>query len=104
MADVTIFFGGYSSITQTYNSGGYNQDVSFTGLSGSVSSVAVVLDIDVVVTGIEATSAVGSVTIAEGEGITVEVTGVAATGSAGGINMWGSINDSQTPNWTEIAA
>lgn len=104
MADVTIFFGGYNSITQTYNSGGYNQDVGFTGLSGSVGNVVVAIEEEIDVTGLAGTSAVGSVTIAQGGGITVEVTGVAATGSAGGINIWGSIDDSQTPNWTEIAA
>ena len=103
MADVTIFFGGYNSITQTYNSGGYNQDVSFTGLSGSVSSVVVSIDSEVDVTGVSGTSAVGSVTVVQGEGITVELTGVAATGSAGVINIWGSISDSQTPSWTAIS-
>lgn len=103
MADVTIFFGGYNSITQTYNSGGYNQDVGFTGLSGSVGSVVVAIAEEIDVTGLAGTSAVGSVTIGQGEGITVELTGVAATGSAGVINIWGSINDSQTPNWSAIS-
>ena len=54
MADVTIYFEGYNSITQTYNSGGYNQNVAFTGLA----------------------SGLGSVTVVQGTGVTISVTGV----------------------------
>ena len=79
MADVTILFEGYNSITQTYNSGGYSQDVAFTGLSSGLGSVTVVLPGDVPVTGVEGTSAVGSVTVDIGTAVGIEVTGVAAT-------------------------
>mgnify|MGYP001157098110 FL=1 len=103
MADVTILFGGYNSITQTYNSGGYNQDVAFTGLSSGLGSVTVVVPGDVPVTGVEGTSAVGSVTVDIGTAVGIEVTGVAATGSAGVINIWGPIDPSQTPNWAAIS-
>ena len=35
---------------------------------------------------------------------TVSLTGVSATASVGTFNIWSLIDDSQNPNWTEIAA
>ena len=61
MADVTIYFEGYDSITQTYNSGGYNQDIAFTGLPGSVGSVTILHNAAVALTGVAATTSVGTV-------------------------------------------
>ena len=81
MADVTIYFEGYDSITQTYNSGGYNQDVAFTGLTGSAGSVTEATGISFSVTGAAATASVGSVTVELGQ--TVAVTGAVATASVG---------------------
>ena len=130
MADVTVYFEGYDSITQTYNSGGYNQDVAFTGLASGLGSVTVVegTGVTVTVTGLAGTSAVGSVTVTEGSAVTVTVTGNSVTATAGnttetagggvsvgvtgagvtastnGVLIWTELDTSQTPNWTEIAA
>jgi hypothetical protein len=38
------------------------------------------------------------------EGTNVSVTGVQGTGQVGRLSFWISIDDSQTPNWVEIAA
>ncbi len=131
MADVAVYFEGYNSITQTYNSGGYNQDVAFTGLASGLGSVTVTegFAVTVTTTGVAGTSAVGSVTVSEGSGVTitaagvagsisegsvtvsygdgasVEVTGVeATTPEAPGVLIWTEVDTSQTPNWIEIAA
>ena len=48
------------------------------------------------------TTSVGSVTI-DGEA-NVALVGVSATGQVSNINVWGLVDDSQTPNWTEVAA
>lgn len=106
MADVTIYFTGYDSITQTYNSGGYNQDVAFTGLASGLGSVTVVEGSGVTVSasGSAGTSSIGSVTVTEGTGVTVEVTGETATGAISSVLIWTEVATSQTPNWTEIAA
>ena len=76
MADVTVYFEGYDSITQGYNEGGYNQNVAFTGLTGSTNSVTVVqgVGVTVSVTGAASTASVGSVTVVQGAGVTVTVT------------------------------
>lgn len=130
MADVTIYFTGYDSITQTYNSGGYNQDVAFTGLASGLGSVTVVegsgvtvsasgsagtsavgsvtvtegTGVTVSASGVAGTSAVGSVTVPDNYGVTVEVTGETATGAISSVLIWTEVATSQTPNWTEIAA
>jgi len=102
MTDVTIFFTGYNQITQGYNRGGYNQDVAFTGLTASAGSVSALAGTIVSVTGISATSSVGSVTVTAGTGATIEAAGIAATGNAGTINIWGPVDTSQTPSWTLV--
>ena len=49
-----------------------------------------------------ATSSLGTATVdAEAR---VTITGVSATSTLGTLNIWSPINDSQNPNWTEIAA
>jgi hypothetical protein len=35
---------------------------------------------------------------------TVTLTGVSATGELSNLNVWGLIDESQTPNWTDVAA
>ena len=104
MADVNILFQGYNSITQTYNAGGYGEDLGFTALSSSVGSVTVAVEGDVLVLGSAATASAGSVSVAEGAGISVSVSGVELTASAGGLNIWSNVDTSQTPNWSEISA
>ena len=103
MSDVTIFFTGYNQITQGYNRGGYNQDVAFTGLTASAGSVSALAGTIVDVTGISATSSVGSVTATAGTGVTIEASGIEATSGAGTINIWSSVDTSQTPSWTPVS-
>jgi len=103
MADVTVFFEGYNSITQTYNAGGYGEDLGFTALSSSVGSVTVTVDGEVLVSGSEATASVGSVSVSEGTGISVALSGIELTASAGSINIWSNVDTSQTPNWAEVS-
>jgi len=85
MADVKVSFEGWDSITQSWGNGGWGQDVVFTGLTGSVGSVTVAQGsgVTVTATGVAGTSAVGSVTIGEGTGVTVTVTGNSVTATAG---------------------
>ena len=81
MTDVTIFFKGYNSITQGYNEGGYETDVAFTGLSLGQGTVVPLAGTIVPVTESEITSAVGSVTVLDGTGVTVSVTSAEMTAS-----------------------
>ena len=62
MADVNILFSGYDSITQTYNNGGYNEDVAFTGLASALGTAAVVIAQEITVTGEEASASAGNTT------------------------------------------
>lgn len=55
---------------------------------------------DVTVTGIAATSAVGSVTI--DAKANVSVTGIAATSAVGSVVVWGPIIPNQTPSYSVI--
>ena len=116
MADVTILFSGYDSITQGYNEGGYDQDVAFTGLTSALGSVSISIVLDPIqVTGEEASATAGNTTETAGGGISIGVTGVLGTSGindvlVGGIvpidqtPNWTAISTSQTPNWTDIAA
>tara|TARA_R110001583_G_scaffold20436_5_gene78810 strand:+ start:4715 stop:5062 length:348 start_codon:yes stop_codon:yes gene_type:complete len=115
MADVTILFTGYNSITQTYNTGGYNEDVAFPALTSALGSVTSTGDTTVTVTGVSADATAGNTSESAGGGISVGVTGLSLTGSIGSTNVWGPVSPgidtswtpvdtSQTPNWTEVAA
>tara|TARA_R110001606_G_C15376427_1_gene650019 strand:- start:36 stop:350 length:315 start_codon:yes stop_codon:yes gene_type:complete len=104
MANVTIVFKGYNSITQGYNESGYESDVAFIGLTGGLSSVAATGDTIVSPTGIAANATAGNTTETAGGGISVGVTGVGATASTNSASVWSVIDTSQTPNWVDIAA
>ena len=81
MADVTILFTGYNSITQTYNTGGYNEDVAFPALTSALGSVTSTGDTTVTVTGVSADATAGNTSESAGGGISVGVTGLSLTGS-----------------------
>jgi len=94
--------------------------------TAAVGTVIAEAGADVPVTGLEATSAVGTVTVIEGTGIDVPVTGVAATSAVGSVTVtadatvfptgvegsgevrrvlvWGNIVPDPGTIWTEIAA
>ena len=52
------------------------------------------------VTGVQAAFTLGSVSVMSDA--IVPVTGVQATGYVGNVLVWGLVNTSQTPNWTQI--
>lgn len=104
MADVTIGFTGYNSLTQRYNQGGYNTDVGFTGLTSSTTSVTVNGQIIIDASGQSLSASVGSVTVSLGTSVFFQPTGIQMTASTLTINIWSPVVPGQTPNWTEIAA
>ena len=104
MADVTILFSGYDSITQGYNEGGYDQDVAFTGLTSALGSVSISIVLDPIqVTGEEASATAGNTTETAGGGISIGVTGVLGTSGINDVLVWGIVPTDQTPNWTAIS-
>ena len=102
MADVTILFSGYDSITQGYNEGGYDQDVAFTGLASALGSVTATGHTGVNVTGVAASATAGNTTETAGGGISIGVTGVLGTSSINNVLVWGIVPTDQTPNWAAI--
>ena len=44
------------------------------------------------------------VTVAVSANTGIPVVGLAATGIIGFVNVWGEVDDDQTPNWTPIAS
>jgi hypothetical protein len=101
--------------------------VSLDGASATLGNVSVLVDAEatiIITTGVAGTSALGttttktvnrfgvlgvSATASLGEATvdaeaTVTITGVSATGELSNLNVWGLIDESQTPNWTDVAA
>jgi hypothetical protein len=79
-------------------------NVPATGLAatGVVGDVFVAFGIVVQVTGLQSSASVGIVVATAAAD--VQVSGLAATGVTGPVNVWGEIDDNQTPNWTPIAS
>jgi hypothetical protein len=80
-----------------------DKSVVLTGVaaSGALGSITTSVALAVMVTGVAASGAVGQVTIRQ----VVSISGVAATGSLGTASpllFWGLVNTSQTPSWTNI--
>ena len=101
--------------------------VSLDGASATLGNVSVLVDAEatiIITTGVAGTSALGtattqtvnrfgvlglSATASLGEATVdaeanVTITGVSATGELSNLNVWGLIDESQTPNWTDVAA
>lgn len=57
----------------------WSQNATLDALQSGVGTVNVITNVDIDVTGLEATSAVGDVTVVEGSGVTVELVGLEAT-------------------------
>jgi hypothetical protein len=121
MSDVSIALGGFGS--QGWGNAAWgegNVSVVATGLIGSVSfilnpvevtgvfgtgfvgSVSIAGAANAPVTGLQATGSVGTVTTETGNRI-VDLVGVSCTASVTSVSVWITINDSQTPNWVQIA-
>ena len=100
MSNVSIALGGFGS--QGWGVAAWGEgNVSFVA-TGSIGSVTVLAGANVPVSGLQALGQVGSVTV--GEVIGVSVVGVSGTASVTSLSVWITINDTQTPNWVQIAA
>ena len=100
MSNVSIALGGFGS--QGWGDAAWGEgNVSFVA-TGSIGSVSIVGSGIIPVTGLQALGQVGNVTV--GEGIGVSVVGVSGTASVTSLSVWITINDTQTPNWVQIAA
>jgi len=103
--------------------------VSLTGASATLGNVSVLIDAEatiIISTGVAATGSIGSLTTVTenvfnvqlpemvssdpfivptvNAGATVTLTGFSATGELGHVFKWEDIDESQTPNWTDVAA
>jgi len=101
--------------------------VSVDGVNATLGNVSVLVDAEatiIITTGVSATGAVGTATTKTNNRVfvgsltgtgflgtatvdaeaSVTITGVSATITVGTLNIWSPIDDSQNPNWTEIAA
>jgi hypothetical protein len=105
-------------------------DVSLDGVNATLGNVSVLVDAEatiIITTGVEATGSTGTLsTITDNRfpapgfanlrasdpfvnptvnaACNFTIIGVSATGQVGTFNIWEVIDDSQNPNWTEIAA
>ena len=103
--------------------------VSLTGASATLGNVSVLVDAEatiIITTGVAATGAVGTLSTVTANvfnvqlpemvssdpfvnptvnaAATVTLTGLLATGELGHVFKWEDIDESQTPNWTDVAA
>jgi len=105
-------------------------DVSLDGVNATLGNVSVLVDAEatvIITTGVAATGSTGTLsTITDNRfdapgfanlrasdpfvnptvsgACNFTLTGVSATGLVSNLNVWGLVDDSQTPNWREIAA
>ncbi len=102
-------------------------DVSLDGASATLGNVSVLVDAEatvIITTGVAATGAVGTPSTQSNNVFpilgergtselgtatvtakaTVAITGLSATGELGHVFKWEDIDESQTPNWTDVAA
>jgi len=77
-----------------------------TGLAGTgaVGTATTITDNQIFVASLQEAFATCPLLLTPRAGATATLTGVSATGVLSTLNIWSPINDSQNPNWTEIAA
>ncbi len=82
----------------------YDKNVSVTGVVGTSAIGVATSAVVPTATGVIASGEIGAIITVYGGSITP--TGVSGTGAVGTINRvgWNTIDDSQTPNWVDIAA
>lgn len=68
----------------------------------SYAQSSVIVNVEPVVTGVQATGAIGNVSIKLSA--VASVTGVSASLSTANVLVWSEIDTNQNPNWVEIAA
>lgn len=109
MTDVVVTLPLFTSYIKTESSSfltAQNDDYLITEGQPGVQAYTYIGDVSVAgeagaaVSGVQGTFAVGTVTaIARAD---IAVTGVETTGQVGSVLVWGLVNTSQTPNWTQI--
>ena len=91
--------GGVGDVTAT---GDATAEPTGVEANGDVGDVFISLGIVVSVTGLQGNAKLGTVVVSANAD--VPVVGLAATGIIGFVNVWGEVDDDQTPNWTPIAS
>lgn len=91
---------GISALGTVIATGGAVVAVTGEVATGEVGDVSIANDFVVAVTGVAGTTALGTVFVALGS--TVSVTGIGMQAHLGGVVIWLSIGDNQTPNWSPV--
>ena len=91
---------GFAPLADNSIAGFETLNIAVTGIAatGAVGSVSILSEVSV--TGVAGTSAIGTVAVSS----EISVTGFSATGAVGLTFQWDQITPSQTPSWTNIAA
>ena len=76
MADVTVYFQGWNSVSQSWGGGPWGQNVALPGSIGSVGTVSIIAEANALVTGLAATGSVGAVTVTADANVSVSTVGV----------------------------
>lgn len=82
----------------------FGQTVQGVAGTGAVGNAVIGINISFAVSGLSASTALGTGTIAPTLSLGVAVTGVSATGFAGEEILWERVIPSQTPSWSNITA
>ena len=90
MADVTVYFRGWNSVSQSWGGGPWGQNEALPGSVGGVGTVSVVAEANALVTGLAATASVGGVTVTADAN--ANVTGVAGTVVVGAVTVDAAAN------------
>ena len=90
MADVTVYFQGWNSSSQSWGGGPWGQNVALPGSVGGVGAVSVVAAANVPVIGLAGTASVGGVTVTANAN--VNFTGIAGTGAVGAVTVDAAAN------------
>jgi len=91
--------GGVGDVTAT---GGATAEPTGVEADGAIGDVFIALGATIPVTGLQGNAELGTVVVSANAD--VPVVGLAATGIIGFVNVWGEVDDDQTPNWTPIAS
>ena len=89
--------GDVGDVTAT---GGATAEPTGVEADGVIGDVFIALGATIPVTGLQGNAELGNVTVSANAD--VSVTGLAATGIIGVVNVWGEVDDDQTPNWQAI--
>ena len=91
---------GFAPLADNSIAGFETLNIAVTGIAatGAVGSVSIFSEVSV--TGVAGTSAIGTVAVSS----EISVTGFSVTGAVGQTFQWDQITPSQTPSWTNIAA